>query len=264
MEHRARPHGAVAPPDAPTVNGQDPSLDEAARVLVDIPLRGCRSRQPTERERLAEHLYQRLHPVMAVLGVLFVAVVLAQLAAKPGTGLQKALVVLTWLLWGVFVVEYVLRLAIAPSPGRFLRRTWWQALFLAVPFLSFIRLVLFFRAARATRVVLAAIRGSRSAARTLASQLAWLGLVTVIVIFSAADLVYEYGDVRPYGVALHAAAKAAIAAEALPGDRGIVQVLDVLVAAYSIAVFGAVAGSVGAFFLKRRHEHSQVLDTLGR
>lgn len=131
-----------------------------------------------------------------------------------------------------------------------------------MPFLSFIRLLLFFRAARATRIVVAAIRGTRSAARKLTSRLAWLGLVTGIVIFSTADLIYEYGDVRPYGVALHAAAKAAMAAEAMPGDRGIVQLLDVLVGAYSIAVFAAVAGSVGAYFLERRHEHGQVLDSL--
>jgi voltage-gated potassium channel len=122
-----------------------------------------------------------------------------------------------------------------------------------------LRLVLFFRVARATRVLAAAIRGSRSAARTLTNRLGWLGLVTVIVVFTTADLVYEYGDVRPYGVALHAAAKAAIAAEAMPGGRGIVQVLDVVVGAFSIAVFGAIAGSLGAYFLQRRDEQASTV-----
>ena len=243
--------------------GDGHALDEAARALVDIPLRRCLKRRPTERELLAERLYQRLHPVMALLGVLFVAVVLGQVAAAAGTGLQQVLLAATWALWAVFVVEYALRLVIAPSTRAFLRRTWWQVLFLVLPFLSFIRLVLFFRAARATRVVLAAIRGTRSAARTLTSRLTWLALVTVIVIFSTADLVYEYGDVRPYGVALHGAAKAAIGAESMPGDRGIVQVLDILVGAYSIAVFAAVAGAVGAFFLERRSEHANVVGAIG-
>lgn len=235
---------------------------DATRELMAIPLRGCRARPATEREVLAQRLYERLHPVMAGLGVLFVVLVLAQVAATEGSALQRSLLAATWVLWAVFVAEYALRLVIAPSTVLFLRRTWWQLLFLAVPFMSFLRLVLFFRMARATRVVVAAIRGTRSAARKLTNRLAWLGLVTGIVIFSTADLVYEYGDVRPYGVALHAAAKAAIAAEAMPGNRGIVQLLDVLVGAYSIAVFAAVAGSVGAFFLERPNEHREVVRSL--
>jgi voltage-gated potassium channel len=239
------------------------AVDKAAEALVDIPLRGCLARKPTERELLAERLYERLHPFMAGLATLFVAIVLAQIAATNGTGLHTGLVAATWLLWLVFVAEYVLRLVIAPSTARFVRRTWWQIAFLAVPFLGFLRLVLFFRMARGTRVVVAAIRGTRSAARKLTNRMTWLALVTVIVVFSTADLVYEYGDVRPYGVALHAAAKAAIAAEAMPGQRGIVQVLDVLVGAYSIAVFAAVAGAVGAFLLERSGEHRQVVDAAG-
>ena len=47
----------------------------------------------------------------------------------------------------------------------------------------------------------------------------------------------------------------------MPGNRGIVQLLDVLVGAYSIAVFAAVAGSLGAYFLERRNEHGAVLDS---
>lgn len=235
------------------------AVDAAADTLVDLSLRGCTKREPTERERLAAALYERLHPVMSLLGVLFLAVVLAQASARSGTALQHALVTATWVLWAVFVAEYVLRLVIAPRTTTFLSRTWWQLLFLVVPVLSVLRAVMILRVARPTRVLLAAVRGSRSASRRLTSRLSWLALVTAIVVFTTADLVYEYGDIHPYGRALHAAAKAAIAAEAMPSHRGIVELLDVVVGLYSIVVFATLAGSVGAYFLERRGEARDLL-----
>ncbi len=39
------------------------------------------------------------------------------------------------------MLEYAARLVIATDRLRFLRRTWWQLLFLALPFLRFLRLV---------------------------------------------------------------------------------------------------------------------------
>jgi voltage-gated potassium channel len=235
------------------------AIDTAADTVVDLSLRGCTKREPTERERLASALYERLHPAMALLGVLFLVLVLAQASARDGTALRHALVIATWVLWSVFVAEYVLRLVIAPRTVTFLKRTWWQLLFLVVPVFSILRAVLILRVARPTRVLLAAVRSSRSASRKLTSRLAWLALFTAIVVFTTADLVYEYGDVHPYGRALHAAAKAAIAAEAMPGHRGIVQLLDVVVGLYSIVVFAALAGTLGAYFLERRGESRDLL-----
>ncbi|HEX2849863.1 MAG TPA: hypothetical protein VHN98_04885 [Acidimicrobiales bacterium] len=255
---------ATLPPPSRRGVAEAQALHDAARVAADLPIRGCLARQPTERELLAQHLYERLHPAMAALGAIFLVVVLGQVAARPGTALQQTLVATTWLVWLAFAVEYGLRAVIAPSTARFLRRTWWQLVFLAFPFLSMLRVLLFLRLARPTRVVLAAFRSSRSAARTLTSRLTWLGALTVIVMFTTADLVYEFGDIHPYGRALHAAAKATIAAEAMPGDRGIVQVLDVVVGIFSIAVFGALAGTFGAYFLEHRGEQHALRESIER
>ena len=91
-------------------------------------LRGCRQRPAHEREELGEVLYARLHAVTALLGLLFLVLVLAQAGATPGQPLHTVLVVGTWVLWAVFVGEYVLRLVIAPDRSAFLARTWWQVL----------------------------------------------------------------------------------------------------------------------------------------
>ena len=230
---------------SPLGEGDDASPAEALRV------RGSLSRPPTARERLAAALYDRLHPVMAALGLLFVVLVLAQGPAREGTALQQALLVGTWTLWAVFVAEYVLRLVIAPSSGRFLLRTWWQLLFLFAPVLMLLRALLVFRIARPTRVALAALRGGRSARANLTGRMGWLAVVTAIVVFSAADLLFTHVGVRPYGDALHAAALASITGEPTDAATGLGQILDVVLAVYAVVFFATLAGTIGAFFLER-------------
>ena len=221
---------------------------------AELRLRGCTKRAAGDRERLAEQLYALLHPFIAALGVLFVAVVLAQRAADEGSVLHTSLLVLTWVLWAAFAAEYVLRLVIAPSTVAFLRRTWWQLLFLAVPFLTMIRALLVLRMARPTRVALAVLRGTRSATATLTSRGAWLGVITATVVFAAADVLYSTGAVEPYGAALHAAALGATTGEASGATTGLAQVLDVALALYAVAFFAALAGTVGAYFIEHKQE----------
>jgi voltage-gated potassium channel len=234
------------------VNDPADPVDDAADAVVDLTVRGCLGRSATSRERLAQHLYDRLHPAMAALGLFFVVLVLAQGPAEEGTTLQRTLLGATWLVWSFFVAEYVLRLVIAPSTTRFLRRTWWQLLFLVVPVLTLVRALLILRVARPTRVALAALRGGRSARATLTGRAAWLAVLTAIVTFASADVLYQAAHIRPYGTALHAAALAAVAGEPTGSAHGLAQVLDVVLAVYAVVFFAALAGSLGAFFLEQR------------
>ncbi|MDQ3175983.1 MAG: hypothetical protein M3Q72_00335 [Actinomycetota bacterium] len=230
----------------------DEAMGPTVVDATDVALRGCLRRDVTSRERLAQHVYDRLHPIMAALGVLFVALVLAQGPVSEGTTLQRLLLAATWTLWAVFVFEYVLRLVIAPSTVGFLRRTWWQLLFLVLPVLMMVRALLVLRVARPTRVALAALRGGRSAAATLRSRAGWLAVVTAIVVFSGADLLYKGAHMRPYGAALHAAALGAITGEPTGSDRGTGQILDVVLALYAVVFFASLAAILGAFLLERR------------
>ena len=238
---------------------RDP-VEEAAGAVADLTVRGCLRRSATARERLAQVLSDRLHPAMAALGLLFVVLVLAQGPAVEGTPLQRVLLVATWILWAVFVAEYVLRLVIAPSTSRFLRQTWWQLLFLVVPVLTLLRALLILRVARPTRVALAALRGGRSARATLTGRAAWLAVLTAIVTFASADVLFEVAGVRPYGAALHAAALATITGEPTGSSHGLAQLLDVVLAVYAVVFFATLAGSLGAFFLEQRRQASSVTE----
>jgi voltage-gated potassium channel len=212
------------------------------------PLSGRSAR----RQQLAEGLEQHLTPVMSALGVVFLLVVLAEPRARPGSALSVLLTVTGWLLWGVFAAEYVARLVIAPDRLRFLRRTWWQLLFLVLPFLRFLRLVRLLRLLRTGRVLSSAIRSTRSAGRVLSGRLGWLASLTAITILAASQLLYEFGEVSPYGQALYVTTLAVIAGETFGPRTGFGRLLEVTLVAFSVGVFATLAGSLGAYFLETR------------
>ncbi|MDP9445087.1 MAG: hypothetical protein M3P83_12340 [Actinomycetota bacterium] len=197
----------------------------------------------------AASLTDRLDKPMGALGIVFVLVVLGQtLASEPA--LAAVLGVAAWLLWAVFVGEFLLRLYVAEDRGWFLRRNWWQAVFLALPFLRFVRALTLLRVSRAAGVVSSAIRGSRSAGRLLSSRLGWLATVTVVVVLTSSQLLYVLGSYDDYADALHATALATIVGEPLGLDDPPARILEVALALYSVGVFAALAASMGAFLLR--------------
>lgn len=191
---------------------------------------------------------------MAVLGIIFLLVVLGQALAVPGSGVRRTLATLIWVLWGTFVLEYLVRLAVAPSTAVYLRRTWWQLLLLAIPVLSFIRLLMVARLARMGRLVSSALRGTRSARSRLGGRLGWLVGVHVIVVLGVAELAFQYLPFESFGAALYAVALTSVSGQPLGIDRALAQVLDVALATYAVVVFGALAGVLGSFFMERRNE----------
>jgi voltage-gated potassium channel len=154
----------------------------------------------------------------------------------------------------VFVTEFVIRLSIAPDKPRFLRRHWWQILFLVLPFLAMLRVFFALRIARAGRLVSAAVRGTRSAAANLRGRMLILGAVTLMTILLGANVLFEFGGTSPYASALYAAALTTITGQPMAAQTGVVQVMNILLGLYSVVIFAALAGSLGAYFLEKRAE----------
>ncbi len=198
-----------------------------------------------------EGLARRLDKPMGILGLLFLFVVLGQSLAED-TWLVRVLSVAGWGLWLVFVSEFVLRALTAADKRQFWVRHWWQVIFLAVPFLRFVRALAFLRTARLGGVLSAAVRGSRSAGRLLTGRVAWLTVFTGVVVLAASQLLYIVEAFDTYTDALHAAALATVTGEPLGSENGFARVLEVVLAIYSVAVFAALAGALGAFFLDHR------------
>ena len=218
--------------------------------------RPLRQRPEEERREVAVALASRLDLPLTVLGVVFGLVVLAETISRPTGWLSTAFQVVGWVLWAVFAGEFVLRLFIAPSRTEFLKRSWWQLIFLALPFLRFLRvirlgrLLRLGRVGRLGRVVSAAVRGTRTAGRRLRGRLAWLVATTAIVVLASSQILFEIGAYPSYTAALRAAALAATAGEPLEVE-GAAQLLEVALVVFSVVVFATLAGSIGAFFLER-------------
>ncbi|WP_199185548.1 hypothetical protein [Streptomyces carminius] len=210
------------------------------------------SRPRDERERFAQELLDRATPVMSVLGVLFLLVVLGERLARPDGALSTALTVAGWLLWTVFAAEFLVRVAVAPDTGAFLRRNWWQLFFLLLPFLRVLRLARSVRMLRTGRVLSSVVRSSRSARRVLGDRIGWLAAVSALTVLGSAELLYEFGVYPSLGEALHATALAAVTGEPLGRPDAFARVLEIVLAVYSVAVFATLAGSLGAYFLESR------------
>lgn len=211
----------------------------------------------SRREAWAEGLLDRLTPVMSALGVLFLLVVLGEQFARPGSTVGTFLAIVGWGLWTVFAVEFVARMVVAPSTSRFLRRSWWQLLFLVLPFLRILRLVRALRVLRTGRVLSSAVRSSRSVRRVLGGRVGWLAVVSAITVLGSSQLLYGFAGYESYGAALHAAALAAITGEPLGRPDPFARMLEVLLAIFSVVVFATLAGTLGAYFLGSSRPHPE-------
>jgi len=203
----------------------------------------------SRRDEVAEEIADRLDLPVTVAGLLLVVVLVADNLTSPSSSLDTVWVVVGWALWGLFVLEFLARLIVAPSTWGFLRKNWWQLAFLAVPFLRFLRA--FGRSARLVRAAGTSVRGTRTAARTLAGRIGWLTGLAVGTVLIASELLFTFADVE-YASALHACALGAVAGEPLGVDGWLPGVLEIVLAIHAAVVFAALAGALGAFFLERQ------------
>lgn len=216
-----------------------------------------RDRPASEREALASRIGARMDGPMTGLGLIFLMLVLAETLVRPQGALGLAFSIASWVLWAAFVAEFILRATVAPSATRFLKRNWWQLIFLLLPFLRFARVLGRLRLGRVGRVISSGVRTGRSARVALSSRLGWLAAVTVIVILAASQITFDLGESTEYGTALYEAAMATIVGQPIPTRSDPVRVINVILGLYSVVVFAALAATLGAFFLDGTRERER-------
>ena len=86
---------------------------------------------------------------MAWLGVVFALLVGYELAVDLTPSAARALQIAGWVIWAIFVTEFLGHLYVAPRRLRYVRRHWLQVLGLLVPTLRFLRFVRLLRSSRA-------------------------------------------------------------------------------------------------------------------
>ncbi len=217
--------------------------------------------EPTARERLAAVIERRLDVPMALLALVWAVLVAYELAAPAVQRDELALI--GNIVWGVFVVEFVVKLWVSGNPLRFLRRRWPSVLFLALPALRILRVVRALRLIRvlpAARVVGSSYRAIGTARSLLGGRLAFLAVTSLVVIFSGGQLLYlvEGGGGRAsLSDALWWSANLALSGNSVfEPSSALARLLAIVLIAYAVVVFASLAGAVGAYFVESRAERA--------
>ncbi len=230
---------------------QPPGVDREARTAA---VRG-------ERSELLEHLQDILEPTMAALGLVFLGLLLVDYASVDLGGggrawLDRALQVI----WALFLIDFVIRFAVAPGKWVFLRRNWLAALSLALPFLRPLRVLRAARALRSLSLVrfLGGInRGMRVLRQvTRGRQFAYVGVLTVLVVVASAvgvlffDREVEDAPIRSFGDAIW---WSAAMVTTINNEKYVVspeaRTIAVLERVYAVSVFGFITASIASYLV---------------
>jgi voltage-gated potassium channel len=202
---------------------------------------------------------------MLVLSLLWLILVIVELTR----GTSDLLETFGTIIWIAFILEFALRLTLAPRKRPFLRENWLTIIALAVPALRLLRAFAFLKAARAlrgirlVRVVGSANRGMNALRRTLRRrQFGYVAALTALVLFLGAAGMLSFeparesaGGFTSYGHALWWTGMliASIGTDFWPvTSEG--RVLSALLSLYGLAVFGYITASFASFFIGRDAE----------
>jgi voltage-gated potassium channel len=239
--------------DRDTSDPQDPTPSEAVEL-------------DRERTALLQTLEDALETPMVALAFVWLALLVAELV----WGELRVFSVVGTVIWVVFIVDFAVKLVLAPRKLAYVRRNWLAAVSLAIPALRvfriarvirLLRLARVGRGLRLVRVVSSLNRGMRALRGTLGRRgFGYVATLTALVLFAGAAGMYAFesetpGGLDSYGEALWFTTMiiTTLGSQFWPETfEG--RVLSVLLALYSIAVFGYLTATLASYFVGRDAE----------
>jgi voltage-gated potassium channel len=226
----------------------------------EVPMPSAARRWQTLRE-----LDSWLQTPMIVLSLTWLVLVVVELTS----GSSQLLETIGTAIWIIFIVEFLLRLTLAPDKSAFLKSNWLTIVALVVPAFRLFRAVRLFRAARALRGV-RLVRVVGTANRSMNALKAALsrrgfgyvgGLTLLVLVLGAAGMLNFEGSAeveggfRSYLDALWWTGMllTSIGSDFWPQTtEG--RVLTMLLSIYGLAVFGYITAAFASFFVGRDAE----------
>jgi len=215
-----------------------------------------------ERNRLLKSVERILEGPMILLGFVWLILLVFELV----WGINKMLEYLSLGIWGIFIIDFVIKFSLAPEKLIFLRKNWLTAISLFIPALRifrifrFVRLLHGLRGIRLVRLISSFNRSMRSLGKTMQRRaFGYVMIITLIVIFAGAAGMYALENPTPgftsYGLSLWWTAMRVITAgneynPITPEGRG----LAFLIAVFGYSIFGYVTATFASYFIGRDAE----------
>lgn len=212
---------------------------------------------PERRESLRERLDRYLDLPLALASVLMVLIAVIEIGGEVAEPWDARLAVLGWSLWGLFFVEFAVKLALAPDKRAYLKGHPLDVIVLLVPFLRFLRLLQVLRLTRALPVFRLLIFGGRGSGAAVVllrrRRLGQLALVSVLVVLIGAAAGYALeagapgGTITGFGDALwwSAALVTTVGSELYPVTAG-GRFLGFFLMLYAVGVFSYFIASIAS------------------
>ena len=215
-----------------------------------------------ERWKLLVNVQRLTERPMIALSLVWLALVIQDLSV----GLNRPLQLVSDVIWVLFIVDFAVRLTIAPNRITYLRHHWLTALALFLPALRALRAFRALRSLRSlraarslnvVRVLTSANRGLSAARRTFGKRgLGYVVVATVILSFLGAAGVLHFEEGQP-GSSIDSYSKAlwwaAMTMTTLGSEyavkSGESRVIAFLLALYALGVFGYITAAVAGHFV---------------
>ena len=230
-----------------------------------------------ERWELLQQINDMTEKPLIALSFVWLLLLIIDLTA----GLNPFLDTLVYIIWALFILDFLIEIVIAPDNVRYLKHNWLTAVALFIPALRFLRIFRAFRALRAARslrsvnlvrVLTSLNRGMKAASRTLGQRgIGFAIALTIIVLFGGAAGMYYFegppalelgetgsGQGQQDHFDSYANALWWTAMLVTTGDGGFAvtttsgRVLTLLLAIYGLGVLGYIAGTIASFFVANK------------
>lgn len=194
---------------------------------------------------------------MMVLALIILPLLVLPLMVDVSEGTRSTFVAVEWFIWAVFLVEYGVRLYLAPEKWPFVKKNKIDLLVIVIPFLRPLRVL------RAVRAAVFLARGIDAVKDVLTRhKLHYALAVTVGVVVASGLLVYSVeqdaaeGNIKSLPDGLWWAVTTVTTVGY--GDRfpttAVGRGIGVVLMIVGIALFGFLAGSLASFFVDQREE----------
>jgi voltage-gated potassium channel len=218
-----------------------------------------------ERSQLLNQIERWLEWPLIILAVVWLVLLVAELTV----GLSPFGIRIGEIIWGIFILEFVVRFFVAPQKLAFLRANWLTIIALVLPAFRVLRVFRFARALRGlrlARIVTSVNRGMATLGRSMQRRgVGYVAALTLLVLVTGAAGMYAFeqaadgSGLQTYSESLWWTAMllTTIGSEYWPRTpEG--RALSLLLSLYALGMLGYIAASLATFFIGRDADAGEV------